>query len=257
MHRGFVKDYRKGISNPLFSKPLIWHFWTYCRLRANFKDTVIDFNGKPFEVKRGSFIMSLKTASNETGLTAQNIRTAIKILVSHKMIEKSTKELTKQATVITVLNYDVYQQQEEETNKASNKVLTKCQQSPNKVLTIDNNVKNDKNEEEVITTPKKTRKRKPKTDPPSPEEIQNFVNSISESTKNLCKEKGIGQLRFKQFAETCFDHFRSKPEQKADWEATVRNWIRNDEKFNRNLKTTSDDGRAKARELEEQTKQYL
>jgi predicted transcriptional regulator len=145
MHRGYVRDYRKGIEHPLFSRPLIWHFWTYCRLRANHKESLIDFNGMPLRLERGCFLMSIKSASDATGLSAQNIRTAIRILESHKMIEKSTSEVTKQATIIKVINYDTYQGEEKTTNKVSNKVLTKCQQGTNKVPTIDNNVKHEKN----------------------------------------------------------------------------------------------------------------
>lgn len=154
MHRGYVKDYRKGIEHPLFSKPLVWHFWNYCRLRANYKYNVIDFNGEPFEVERGSFIMSLKTASKDTGLTSQNIRTAIKKLVSHGMIEKSTKELTKQATLIKIVKYDIYQPLEEETNKGNDKVTTKLQQSNDKVTTTNKKEKNVKTEKkEKINKP--------------------------------------------------------------------------------------------------------
>lgn len=151
MHRGYVRDYRKGIENPLFKKPLVWHFWNYCRLRANHKDTVIDFNGKPFELKRGCFMMSLGNASKNTGLSLQNIRTAIKVLSFHKMIEKSTDELTKQATIIKVVKFDLYNPLKKESNKVGNKEPTQSQHSANTVLTIDNNEENVNNEEDKKT----------------------------------------------------------------------------------------------------------
>ncbi len=145
MHRGYVRDYRKGIEHPLFSRPLIWHFWVYCRLRANHKDTEIDFNGTLLMLKRGCFVMSIGSASKYTGLSVQNIRTCIKVLTSHKMIEKSTSQVTKQATIIKVIKFDTYQPLREDTNKASNKEPTRCQQGANKVPTTDNNVENVKN----------------------------------------------------------------------------------------------------------------
>jgi hypothetical protein len=91
-----------------------------------------------------------------------------------------------------------------------------------KDTTIDPNINPDPN-----SLPKKSSKRQ-KTDPPDSE---SFILSISEATKKLCREMGIGQKRFKQLSESCFDHFRGKGEKKVDWEATVRNWIRNDKKF--------------------------
>ena len=152
MHRGFVKDYRKGIDNPLFKKPLIWHFWGYCLKRANHKDVEIDFNGKPLLLKRGSFLMSLEKTSKETGLSKQNIRTAIKNLVNHKMIENLTQKVTQQATLINVINYGVYQDFTNQPNTATNKELTQSQHSANTGLTLDKNVKNNK---ELIKNVKK------------------------------------------------------------------------------------------------------
>lgn len=147
MHRGFVKDYRKSLDHPLFKRPLIWHFWNYCRLRANHKDNVMDFNGQPFSVERGSFVTSVRNAAKDTGLTEQNIRTAIKTLVNHKMIEKSTQTLTQQATIIKVVRFDFYNSSENTTNTVSNTAPTQHQHSTNTVLTTNNNVKNEDNEE--------------------------------------------------------------------------------------------------------------
>lgn len=136
MRKGYIKYYRSSIDNPLYKKPLVWHFWDYCLLKARKYPKEIDFNGKPFLLERGCFIMSLSTASEKTGLSEQNIKTAIKNLENHKMIEKSTKILTKQATLIKVLKFDHYQVEEDESNEETNQALTKYQPSANEVLTI-------------------------------------------------------------------------------------------------------------------------
>lgn len=149
MHRGYIKLYRKGTEHALFSKPLVWHFWQYCLLRANHKDRETIFNGKPLFIKKGSFIMSRKTASIATGLTEQNIRTAIKTLINFKMIQKSTNKLTKQATILSVCKYITYQKKTEASNQVNNQRLTSDQPATNQRLTTDKNVKelkNDKNE---------------------------------------------------------------------------------------------------------------
>lgn len=149
MHRGYIKLYRKSVDHPLFTKPLVWHFWQYCLLRANHKDRETAFNNKPIVMKRGSFMMSLRNASRDTGLSVQNIRSAIKTLENFKMVEKSTQQLTQQATILTVCKYRCYQQRKEEANTASNTGLTQSQHSSNTVLTTDKNVKNLKNVENV------------------------------------------------------------------------------------------------------------
>ena len=94
MKRGYVRIFRRCVENPLFKKPLVWHCFNYFLLRANHSDKEIDFNGSPVLIKRGSFITSLNHISEDTGLSVQNTRTAIKNLANHKMIEFSTQELT-------------------------------------------------------------------------------------------------------------------------------------------------------------------
>lgn len=75
----------------------------HCLLKAYWKDT--KFEGKI--IPRGSFVTSVKRLSEELDLTADEIKTALKHLTK-------TGELTKQATnkftVITVSNYDSYQE---------------------------------------------------------------------------------------------------------------------------------------------------
>lgn len=71
-------------------------------LKANWREGV--FEGKV--IPRGSFVTSVKTLAAELGLTEDEIRTAIKHLVSTKEI---TKQTTNKYTVISMVNYDMYQ----------------------------------------------------------------------------------------------------------------------------------------------------
>jgi len=91
-------------------------------------------------IKRGQRLTSLGHLAKETGLTVQNVRTSIKKL-------KSTSELTSKPTnkntLITICNYDKYQ--DKVTNKLTSQ-LTNDQQTTNKQLTTNKNVKNVKND---------------------------------------------------------------------------------------------------------------
>lgn len=156
MHRGYVKIHRKSVDNPLYKKPLIWHFWMYCLIRANHEENILPFNNKPITIKKGSFIMSLNHAVDDTGLSKQNIRTAIKALVNFKMIEKTTQELTQQATMINICNYSIYQKKKKEANTVSNTSPTQSQHSANTQPTLDNEplntIKNVKNKTPSVTS---------------------------------------------------------------------------------------------------------
>lgn len=72
-------------------------------LKANWKDG--RFEGK--EINRGSFVTSVKKLAEETELTEEEVRTALKHLICTGEI---TKQTTNKYTVITVSNYDLYQE---------------------------------------------------------------------------------------------------------------------------------------------------
>ena len=90
---------------------LDWEWWMdmnttrvflYMIIRANWKEG----NFKGIEISRGSFVASIASISAGTGLTNDEVRTAIRHLIKSKNI---TKQSTNKYTVFTVLNYDLYQ----------------------------------------------------------------------------------------------------------------------------------------------------
>lgn len=122
---------------------LDWEWWsdintyrvfTYMLLKANWKDG--SFKG--VSVPRGSFVSSLGKLSEETKLTENEVRTAIKHL-------KSTGEITSKAhskfTIFTVKNYDAYQSD----NKQVDKESTNKSQPINNLLTTIEEKKEGKN----------------------------------------------------------------------------------------------------------------
>jgi len=72
-------------------------------LKANWKDG--RFQGR--DIPRGSFVTSIHKLSLESGLTEKQVRTALSHLVSTNEVGKQT---TSKYTVITINNYDMYQQ---------------------------------------------------------------------------------------------------------------------------------------------------
>ena len=101
-------------------------------LRANYADAV--WHGIP--IKRGQILTSRATLVKESGLTEQQVRTALKHLISTNEI---TTEVTNKHTIITICNYVVYQGEEtdinQQTNQQSNKQVTNNQPATNQQLT--------------------------------------------------------------------------------------------------------------------------
>lgn len=121
--KGYIALYRQFLEWEWFTDVKTCHLFQYCLLRANSKNTV----WRGISIRKGQFITSLRTMSIETGLSFQEVRTALK-----KLTQNSTHELTHEPyasySIITVVNYNLYQR----VNTVSN---TKC----NKESTTDNN----------------------------------------------------------------------------------------------------------------------
>ncbi len=113
-------------------------------MMANHKETEWEWMGEKYIVKPGQIITSINSIVSECGqgISQQNVRTA---LVRFEKYGFLTNESTKQARLITIVNWELYQSIDNDPNKATNKALTNDQQSTNKRLTTNKNEKNDKN----------------------------------------------------------------------------------------------------------------
>ena len=99
---GYIKLHRSLLTWEWYSTPETLTVFVYCLLKANWKDG--KFQGH--EVKRGSFVTSRAKMAQETGLTQQNVRTAINHLISTGEVAKSSYA---KFSIITVQNYEKYQ----------------------------------------------------------------------------------------------------------------------------------------------------
>ena len=120
----FIKLFRKAKKNPLFKKPLTFHYFTYCLLSAWWSDEPTTFNlgGVEVLIRRGEFATTLKRSAYETGLSIQNVRTAIKALkLTNVLTEDLTRSLTNGGRVLKVCKYSVYQAKKSEGNRPTNR----------------------------------------------------------------------------------------------------------------------------------------
>ena len=102
------------------------HIFINLLLSANYADG--RWRGQ--EVKRGQLITGRKLLHQETGISEQRIRTALRRLVESQEI---TIESTKRFSLITILNYDKYQAKNEYINQKSNQQPTNNQPTTNHI----------------------------------------------------------------------------------------------------------------------------
>lgn len=127
-NEGFCLAYRAAWFNPVFKDLLEAGVWNWIYQNCAWKDTQVRVNGVTYNLKRGELVTTISFISQGFRISAQSTRTLLKNLENQQMINKRTN---KQATIISVCNYDIYQDFEKATNKRTNKRLTNDQQTGN------------------------------------------------------------------------------------------------------------------------------
>ena len=194
---GFIVLHRKILDWEWYADTNTFRLFVHLLLSAYFEDK--SFRG--IEIKRGQIVTSLSSLAKKTQLTIQQTRTALEHLQSTGEI---TNESTSQYRIITIVNYDKYQDR----NKRSNKQITNDQQTDQQTEQQHNNNINNIN--------KVTNKQGIGGIPPTLDEVTTYIKEIGSQ---------VDPGKF-------FDHYEScgwilKGGQKMkDWKATIRNWQR-------------------------------
>jgi hypothetical protein len=233
--KGWIKLHRNIMQSETFSKlnAIQQLIAIYIILNANHEDGIWYDKYKNIEVpvKRGQLITSRKKIAAEwckgdKEVTEQKIRTTLKKL---ERLDFLTITSTNNYTLLEVLNYNVYQKKEEETNQVVNQDLTKSQPRDNQEITTNKNVKelnkNDKNEKK-----KKTISHKFETC--DMEMSQQLFSMILENNENAKKPN------MKKWA----NEFRLMREQDKRTEEQIRyliDWTQNDSFWKSNILSPS------------------
>ena len=143
-----LKCYRKILDNPISKKPSWAWLWVVILLKVNHTNSEFIFNGSKECVKRGEFITGRKQLSIDTGISESTVENILKYLESEHQIEQ---QKTSKFRRIKVINYDMYQNNEQHfEQQIDNKLTTNKQQIDTN--NNDNKEDNEKNEEEENST---------------------------------------------------------------------------------------------------------
>ena len=137
--RGYIKIHRSIVDWEWWDDVPVRLLWITILMEANWKDK--KWKGK--KIKRGSFWTSIDSLSDKTGLSRQQVRTALAKLRSTREI---TCKSTREGTLITVVNYGLYQDEGEvSTHRATDRTADN-QHTSNTRATLTNKYKKDKKE---------------------------------------------------------------------------------------------------------------
>ena len=158
---GFIKINRSIFDWEWWDDINTFRLWMTILLLANWKDK--RWHG--ITIPRGSLWTSIDTLSKKSGLTKRQTRTALSKLISTHEV---TSRATNKGTLVTVVNYDVYQSDiEKATSKTTRNMASKRQA-------------NDKQRDKQATTTEeyiriKKEKKGKKLDPSDPDFFSKLV----------------------------------------------------------------------------------
>lgn len=143
LENGFVKFDRKIANWRWYHDVNTFKLFFHLIITANYEP-------KPFEnitVQRGQRVASYQSLAAETQMSVQNVRTALNHLISTGEV---TRQSTSKYTVFTIVNYNMYQDNQQTNQQTANKQPTSNQQTAN------NNgrkIKKDKKDKEIYAAP--------------------------------------------------------------------------------------------------------
>ena len=139
---GWIKLHRQFVNWEWFNDSKTVHVFIYLLSMACHKEK--KFRGEV--IKPGQLMTGRKRIAADTNLSEQNVRTCLEHL---KSTNEVTIKSTKKYSVITIVNWELYQQ----TNQVSNQQVTNNQPTTNQQVTTYKNVNNEKNERSNTLTP--------------------------------------------------------------------------------------------------------
>lgn len=138
MAQGWVCVHRKLLDNPIFKNDKLFRVFMFCLLRAQHTAGDQLVGDSVVYLDKGQLATGRIAISEQTGLSQQNVRTAISKL--EKLGILTIKPTTKYS-VITMVNWNQYQQ--------TNQQVTNKQPASNQQVTTSNNVNNEDNDNKV------------------------------------------------------------------------------------------------------------
>ena len=142
MSQGWVKSHREVMQHAVWVNDALYKTLNWCIYRAAHKDMAVEFNtggsADVINIKRGQFIFGRFTAAKELKHKPASVWKRIKKLESLNII---TLKSSKRYSIITVVNYNLYQSNETSEEQASSMPVASEEQASS----TNKNVKNVKN----------------------------------------------------------------------------------------------------------------
>lgn len=125
---GWIKLHRALSKHPIASDPHAISVWVHLMLLANFASSKKLVNGRMMEIGAGQLITSRKSLSEKTGVQESKVERVLKMLESEQQI---TQHGTSKFRVISIVNWEMYQGDEQQSEQQVNTKRTAGEQQVN------------------------------------------------------------------------------------------------------------------------------
>lgn len=236
-NNGWIKLYRSLLDNPIVCKDTEYFtIWAYILLKATRQDTPAIFKGEKITLKPGQLLIGRQAISNHFGgkssLSESKVQRVLKTLEIEQQIEQQTSNKNR---LITVINWELYQDNEQQIEQRVNNQRTTTEQQ----LNTNKNIRSKEVKEEVL-------KECVKPSHPPLQEIIDFCNQNKfimdpEQFYNYEESKGwkVGNIPMK------------------DWKAACRNWEKREKDFIKERKNNGNGKQAKPEVTIDWLNQYI
>lgn len=180
MDRGWVKIWRCFRENAFANKPEYVALWVHMLMLANHTDKKAVLGGKVFTLKPGEFATSRKSLSRLVGISESKVQRYLNVLEIEQQIEQQGHTKFR---IISILNWDKYQNNEQQIEQQVNSKRTASEQQVNTAKELKNN-KNEKHYKKTDSVPNGTVSSAldvPRAKSPS-EEIKEIIDHLNRST---------------------------------------------------------------------------
>lgn len=211
--QGWISLYRELLDNPIVCKDTE-HFtiWIYLLLQATHVNQKKIFNGNQITLKRGQLITGRKKIAEKFNIHESKVQRILKTLEIEQMIEQQTSNKNR---LITVINYNDYQINEQQNEQQLNNKRTTTEQQLN-TNNNDNNINNNNNVIKKDTSvSKKTRH-------------LDYVLLFDEEYEKLIELMGSGELS--KYIENLNNYIGSKGKKYKSHYYVIRQWYNKDNK---------------------------
>ncbi len=126
MNRGWFKTWRKAEDSFVWKNKNVWILWSWFFFRVTHKRITVHVGYQQVTLEPGQLIFGLNKAAEGTGLSLGVIRRSLKSL---EIAENIAIKTTNKYSIITILNWDIYQCEQQTNDNQNDKQRTNNEQT--------------------------------------------------------------------------------------------------------------------------------